>query len=80
MQALSTAAPGKVYTIKWMFGLPEVLNIIRNCQIQEGSEIRVFEKFNGGLIIGNTKESQLAMMQRQEYEFKVMILLKRYLS
>ena len=77
MQALSTAAPGKVYTIKWMFGLPEVLNIIRNCQIQEGSEIRVFEKFNGGLIIGN---KQLAMMQRQEYEFKVMILLKRYLS
>ena len=42
MQALSTAAPGKVYTIKWMFGLPEVLNIIRNCQIEEGSEIRVF--------------------------------------
>lgn len=86
MQALSTAAPGKVYTIKWMFGLPEVLDIIRNCQIEEGSEIRVFEKFNGGLIIGNnTKESQLAMMQRQEYKFKVvsvefMILLKRYLS
>ena len=44
MQALSTAAPGKVYTIKWMFGLPEVLDIIRNCQIEEGSEIRVFEK------------------------------------
>ena len=43
MQALSTAAPGKVYTIKWMFGLPEVLDIIRNCQIEEGSEIRVFE-------------------------------------
>ena len=53
MQALSTAAPGNVYTIKWMFGLPEVLDIIRNCQIEEGSEIRVFEKFNGGLIIGN---------------------------
>ena len=34
MQALSTAAPGKVYTIKWMFGLPEVLDIIRNCQIE----------------------------------------------
>ena len=82
MQALSTAAPGKVYTIKWMFGLPEVLNIIRNCQIEEGSEIRVFEKFNGGLIIGNKKESQLAMMQRQEYKFKVvfLILLKKYLS
>ena len=60
MQALSTAAPGKVYTIKWMFGLPEVLNIIRNCQIQEGSEIRVFEKFNGGLIIGN-KHKRIAI-------------------
>ena len=35
MQALSTAAPGKVYTIKWMF-IPGGLNIIRNCQIQEG--------------------------------------------
>ena len=56
MQALSTAAPGKVYTIKWMFGLPEVLNIIRNCQIEEGSEIRVFEKFNGGLIIGRVRD------------------------
>ena len=62
MQALSTAAPGKVYTIKWMFGLPEVLNIIRNCQIQEGSEIRVFEKFNGGLIIGN-KHKRTAMSE-----------------
>ena len=54
MQALSTAAPGKVQTIKWMFGLPEVLNIIRN------SEIRVFEKFNGGLIIGN-KHKRIAI-------------------
>ena len=83
MQALSTAAPGKVYTIKWMFGLPEVLNIIRNCQIEEGSEIRVFEKFNGGLIIGNKhKRIAIAMMQRQEYKFKVvfLILLKKYLS
>ena len=51
MQALSTAAPGKVYTIKW---------IIRNCQIEEGSEIRVFEKFNGGLIIGN-KHKRIAI-------------------
>lgn len=60
MQALSTAAPGKVYTIKWMFDLPEVLDIIRNCQIEEGSEIRVFEKFNGGLIIGN-KHKRIAI-------------------
>ena len=83
MQALSTAAPGKVYTIKWMFGLPEVLNIIRNCQIEEGSEIRVFEKFNGGLIIGN-KHKRIAISDdaAAEYKFKVvfLILLKKYLS
>ena len=69
MQALSTAAPGKVYTIKWMFGLPEVLNIIRNCQIEEGSEIRVFEKFNGGLIIGN-KHKRIAK-KKYENPFKM---------
>ena len=30
MQALSKAAAGKSYTIKWMFGIPEVLDKIRN--------------------------------------------------
>ena len=38
----------------------KVLDIIRNCQIEEGSEIRVFEKFNGGLIIGN-KHKRIAI-------------------
>ena len=39
MQALSKAAAGKSYTIKWMFGIPEVLDKIRKCKIDEGSEI-----------------------------------------
>ena len=60
MQALSTAAPGKVYTIKWMFGLPEVLDIILNCKIEEGFVIRDFEKLTGGLIIGN-KHKRIAI-------------------
>ena len=84
MQALSTAAPGKVYTIKWMFGLPEVVDIIRNCQIEEGSEIRVFEKFNGGLIIGN-KHKRIAISDDEagkntSLKLYFMILLKKYLS
>ena len=32
MQALSKAAAGKSYTIKWMFGIPEVLDKIRKCK------------------------------------------------
>ena len=35
MQALSKAAAGKSYTIKWMFGIPEVLDKIRKCKIDE---------------------------------------------
>lgn len=37
MQALSTAVPGKWYTIKWMFGVPEVLEkLIKGIQNQRG--------------------------------------------
>ena len=41
MQALSTAVPGKWYTIKWMFGVPEVLEKLKEFKIKEGSEIHV---------------------------------------
>ena len=52
MQALSTAAPGKVYTIKWMFGVPEVLETMKNMDIREGSTIHVIQKCRDWLIIG----------------------------
>ena len=39
MQALSKAAAGKSYTIKWMFGIPEVLDKIRKCKIDEGRDL-----------------------------------------
>ncbi len=35
MQALSKAAAGKSYTIKWMFGIPEVLDKIRNARLMK---------------------------------------------
>ena len=50
MQALSQAVPGN-YTIKWMFGIPEVLDTIRKYKIDEGSEITVLQNFGSGLII-----------------------------
>ena len=53
MQALSTAVPGKWYTIKWMFGLPEVMKAMHNMDIHEGSTIRVLQKFHDSLIISS---------------------------
>lgn len=50
MQALSQAVPGN-YTIKWMFGIPEVLDMIRQYKINEGSEITVIQNYGNGLII-----------------------------
>lgn len=52
MQALSKTKQGKSYTIKWLFGQQEVLDFMRRCQIQEGSEIRVIHKDKNGMIIG----------------------------
>ena len=67
MQALAKAAAGKSYTIKWMFGIPEVLDKIRKCKIDEGSEITVIQ--NSG------RDSQhwfrCAVCNRQEAEYEV---------
>lgn len=35
MQPLSHSSQGNTYTIKWMFGLPEVLNAMHNMDIHE---------------------------------------------
>ena len=35
MQALSKAKAGENYTIKWMFGLPDVLEFLRNRHVEE---------------------------------------------
>ena len=51
MQALSTAVPGKWYTIKWMFGVPEVLEKLKEFKIKEGSEIHVIQNDASGMMI-----------------------------
>lgn len=51
MHSLSKSSQGGTYTIKWMFGLPEVLNTMHDMDIHEGSTIRVLQKFNDSLII-----------------------------
>ena len=51
MHSLSKSSQGGTYTIKWMFGLPEVLKTMHDMDIHEGSTIRVLQKFNDSLII-----------------------------
>ncbi len=55
MQALSKAVPGNRYTIKWMFGLSDILDYIRSCHIEEGSEIQVIQNCSNGVIVGAGK-------------------------
>ncbi len=52
MQALSKAAPGSSYTIKWMFGISDILDYLRKCHIEEGSEIQVIQNCSNGVIVG----------------------------
>ena len=49
MHSLSKSSQGGTYTIKWMFGLPEVLKTMHDMDIHEGSTI--LQKFNDSLII-----------------------------
>ena len=39
MQALAEANVGEDYTIKWMFGVPEVLDLMAQYQIKEGVDL-----------------------------------------
>ena len=41
MQALSDAKAGENYTIKWMFGLPEVLEFLHSHHVEEGCDVQV---------------------------------------
>ena len=53
MQAFSTTNTGDTCTIKWMFGVPESLETMRNMDIKEGSTIQVIQKCRDWLIIGS---------------------------
>ena len=44
MQALSDAKAGENYTIKWMFGLPEVLEFLHSHHVEEGCDVQVIQK------------------------------------
>lgn len=51
MMALSETKAGESYTVKWMFGLPGVLNFLRDRHMEEGSTVKVIQKLSGGVIV-----------------------------
>ena len=44
MQALSKKKTGDICTIKWMFGIPDVLDFLRSRKIKEGSTVQEFDQ------------------------------------
>ena len=51
MQALSQARPGETYTIKWMFGVPEVVEFLHSQHVEEGGTIRLIGRCRDSVII-----------------------------
>ena len=56
MQALSKAKVGENYTIQWLFGLPEDVEILHRHHVEEGGSVQVIQKLSNGLIIGANGE------------------------
>ena len=56
MYALSKAQAGDICTIKWMFGLPEAVDFLRQHHVEEGETIQVIRKLRDSLIIGAQNE------------------------
>ena len=52
MQSLAEARAGAAYTIKWMFGNPQVLEIMDHFDIREGSTVNVLQHGKDSVIIG----------------------------
>ena len=73
MQALSQTNAGDTCTIKWMFGIPEILETMRNMDIKEGSTIQVIQKCRDWLIIGsNNRRLAVAMRLPTGFRYRVM--------
>ena len=51
MQKLSKAAIGRSYTIQWMFGVPEVMDFLREHHVEEGDNIQIIRKLKDALIV-----------------------------
>ena len=71
MQALSKAKSGESYTIKWLLGLPEVVEFLHRHHVEEGGSIRIIQKLQTGMIVVCRANDLLwAMKLRIEFRYK----------
>ena len=52
MQSLNETNTGESYTIKWMTGMPEIMDQIRQYDVREGKSVQVISRILGGVIVG----------------------------
>lgn len=52
MQSLNETKAGESYTIKWMTGMPETMEQIRQYDVSEGTTVQIISKVLGGVIVG----------------------------
>lgn len=52
MQSLNETNEGESYTIKWMTGMPEIMDQIRQYDVREGKSVQVISRILGGVIVG----------------------------
>ena len=52
MQSLNETNAGESYTIKWMTGMPEIMDQIRQYDVREGKSVQVISRILGGVIVG----------------------------
>ena len=76
MQKLSKAAIGRSYTIQWMFGVPEVMDFLREHHVEEGDNIQIIRKLKDALIVG-VKGSRFAMGNEIADRIQVSKIIKR---
>ena len=70
MQSLSKAMAGDACTVKWMFGRPEIIELMHKYKIVQGSQVEVIPQKPDGLIIG-VQEARIAMSREVADRIKV---------
>ncbi len=69
MQKLSKVAIGRSYTIQWMFGVPEVMDFLREHHVEEGDNIQIIRKLKDALIVG-VKDQDLQWEMKLQTGFR----------
>ena len=71
MQSLSKAMAGDACTVKWMFGVPELLRYLRANHIEEGSAIQVVQNCWGNMILQSVRTWQTGSRSESEKDAAV---------